>query len=579
MQERYERIDQFLKFWRDICLENSDIYIHKDDIYSKLIRLGVDYEKDYNVDLKDMFDRWIKYYDNNPNIMVFNSPNWQYFCQFKSRDNKASQLENHIKIYIPIDSKHIEKGAIELFNFIAANNISHVSKIGKRIRFDDIVIRVADEFDAKKILDFVKNNEYIQEGLLKPNPFAFSHDGIALACDGRISYNNVISHLINAYIVEKRKSNLNEIGFNDFYNFVIDIYNKEFNFNQDNIFRQLIMQIRYRNDYNENRQNYKEVVELILSSINRNFTLNDYFSFFNECMNNNIKNKSNQIVLSKDEVDRLLLRAVTTIEKAGYNVYKQLQAYVDSNDNSMITRKDGLREELIAKNFRENLIRELNGMSVSRYIQNLTGYNLENNDDDFVENNDDDFNNTNDNKMSLDFINITKSKYGYSAAIRLLKQYLETGKEENVTRSNNLRNIILSSNYRNRLLKKLAQNQINISNYISGIQKFFNDDILFESLKSTYLKYENNERNGKAQIFFALKRILNDNNYDAVTNSEFARENIKMLTREMIMEILIKNANYNYKNNYSIQEIDYLVINYINYVEHIIEDYKKNNVL
>ena len=45
------------------------------------------------------------------------------------------------------------------------------------------------------------------------------------------------------------------------------------------------------------------------------------------------------------------------------------------------------------------------------------------------------------------------------------------------------------------------------------------------------------------------------------------------------MEILIKNANYNYKNNYSIQEIDYLVINYINYVEHIIEDYKKNNVL
>ena len=578
MQERYERIDQFLKFWRDICLENSDIYIHKDDIYSKLIRLGVDYEKDYNVDLKDMFDRWIKYYDNNPNIMVFNSPNRQYFCQFKSRDNKVFQSTNHIKIYIPLDYEHIEKGAIELFNFIAANNISHVSKIGKRIRFDDIVIRVADENDAKKILDFVKNNEYIQEGLLKPNPFAFSHDGIALACDGRISYNNVISHLINAYIIEKRGRDLNEIGFNDFYSFVIDIYNKEFNFNQDNIFRKLMMQIRYRDDYIENRQNYKEVFELILSSINRNFTLNDYFSFFNECLNNT-KNKSNQIVLSKDEVDKLLLHAATTIAKAGYNAYKQLQAYVDSNDNSMITRNDGLREELIAKNFRENLIRELNGMSVSRYIQNLTGYNLENNDDDFVNNNDDDFKNTSDNSLSIDFINITKKKYGYSAAIEMLREYLETGKEENITRSNNLRNVILSSNYRNRILNKLAQNQIDISNYISGIQRFFNDNILFESLKSTYLKYENNERNGKAQIFFALKRILNDNNYDAVTNSEFARENIKMLTREMIMEILIKNANYNYKNNYSIQEIDYLVINYINYVEHIIEDYKKNNVL
>ena len=41
MQERYERIDQFLKFWRDICIENSDYYINKEDIYSRLVRLGI----------------------------------------------------------------------------------------------------------------------------------------------------------------------------------------------------------------------------------------------------------------------------------------------------------------------------------------------------------------------------------------------------------------------------------------------------------------------------------------------------------------------------------------------------------
>ena len=111
-----------------------------------------------------------------------------------------------------------------LFDFISVNNISHVSKIGKRIRFDDIVIRVADESDARMILDFVKNNRYMQEGLLKPNPFAFSKDGIALACDGNISYNNVISLLINNYIVDKKGKDLNAIGFEDFYNFVIDIY-------------------------------------------------------------------------------------------------------------------------------------------------------------------------------------------------------------------------------------------------------------------------------------------------------------------------------------------------------------------
>ena len=573
MQERYERIDQFLKFWRDICIENSDYYINKEDIYSRLVRLGIDYKKDYKVDLTDTFDKWIEYYSNNPNIIVFNSPNWEYFCQFRSRDSKATRANNHIKIYIPLDSEHIEKGAEMLFDFISVNNISHVSKIGKRIRFDDIVIRVADESDARMILDFVKNNRYMQEGLLKPNPFAFSKDGIALACDGNISYNNVISLLINNYIVDKKGKDLNAIGFEDFYNFVIDIYNKEFTLNQDNIFRHMIMQTAYRNDYIENRNNYMEVCELILSSINTNFNLNDYFNFFNSCLE-----KSSQIVLSREEVNDLLLSAASTIAKAGYNAYNQIQAYVDNNDELMITSRNGLRKELISKNFRQNLIRELNGISVSKYIQKLIGYNL-NNDDDFIQNNDD-FNNINYNSMSIDFIDTTSKKYGYRTANIMLKEYLETGNERKITRNNNLRFNIVNSNYRNKVLDIIKKKQIGIDQYIYSIQRFFNSDILFESLKATYLKYQNEGKNGNAQLFYALSCILNDNNYGAITSSNHAREDIQMLNKEIIMGILINNSNYHYKESYYNQEIDYLIMNYINYVEQrIIENYKKNNAL
>ena len=544
MQERYERIDQFLKFWRDICIENSDYYINKEDIYSRLVRLGIDYKKDYKVDLTDTFDKWIEYYSNNPNIIVFNSPNWEYFCQFRSRDSKATRANNHIKIYIPLDSEHIEKGAEMLFDFISVNNISHVSKIGKRIRFDDIVIRVADESDARMILDFVKNNRYMQEGLLKPNPFAFSKDGIALACDGNISYNNVISLLINNYIVDKKGKDLNAIGFEDFYNFVIDIYNKEFTLNQDNIFRHMIMQTAYRNDYIENRNNYMEVCELILSSINTNFNLNDYFNFFNSCLE-----KSSQIVLSREEVNDLLLSAASTIAKAGYNAYNQIQAYVDNNDELMITSRNGLRKELISKNFRQNLIRELNGISVSKYIQKLIGYNL-NNDDDFIQNNDD-FNNINYNSMSIDFIDTTSKKYGYRTANIMLKEYLETGNERKITRNNNLRFNIVNSNYRNKVLDIIKKKQIGIDQYIYSIQRFFNSDILFESLKATYLKYQNEGKNGNAQLFYALSCILNDNNYGAITSSNHAREDIQMLNKEIIMGILINNSNYHYKESYS----------------------------
>ena len=37
---------------------------------------------------------------------------------------------------------------------------------------DNIVIRVKDEKSARLIKQFIKNNPYIQEGLLPPNPFA-----------------------------------------------------------------------------------------------------------------------------------------------------------------------------------------------------------------------------------------------------------------------------------------------------------------------------------------------------------------------------------------------------------------------
>ena len=182
--------------------------------------------------------------------------------------------------------------------------------------------------------------------------------------------------------------------------------------------------------------------------------------------------------------------------------------------------------------------------------------------------------------MSIDFIDTTSKKYGYRTANIMLKEYLETGNERKITRNNNLRFNIVNSNYRNKVLDIIKKKQIGIDQYIYSIQRFFNSDILFESLKATYLKYQNEGKNGNAQLFYALSCILNDNNYGAITSSNHAREDIQMLNKEIIMGILINNSNYHYKESYSNQEIDYLIMNYINYVEQrIIENYKKNNAL
>ena len=46
------------------------------------------------------------------------------------------------KLYIPLDKEHIFDGANQLFDFLIREKIPHVSKIGKYISMDDIVVRV-----------------------------------------------------------------------------------------------------------------------------------------------------------------------------------------------------------------------------------------------------------------------------------------------------------------------------------------------------------------------------------------------------------------------------------------------------
>ena len=148
-----ERIDNFLKILATLRMEYT---LSSSNIYHELINIDID-DDNYNKSIsgenqsnESTFSRWYNYYKDNPYIDAFVSPNWTYFCQFISRDEKAKNTSEHIKIYIPLDINHIEEGAKKIFDFITDNNISHVSKIGSKIRFDNIVIRVTKEKDAEK---------------------------------------------------------------------------------------------------------------------------------------------------------------------------------------------------------------------------------------------------------------------------------------------------------------------------------------------------------------------------------------------------------------------------------------------
>ena len=199
ISNRYKRMDDFIQRWKQIALENPNVSFDdvaiQNAIYSDLVRIGVsDSERKHDLSHEGVFQRWVDDFASVSNIDVFVADDWQYFCQFINRKSEVVGPEREaIKVYIPLDRMHVENGAKMIFSFLAKNNIAHASKVGKNIRFDDIVVRLSSEEDARQLLNFVDSVPYLKEGMLEPNPFAFNNQSIALVCDRKLSYNSTIS--------------------------------------------------------------------------------------------------------------------------------------------------------------------------------------------------------------------------------------------------------------------------------------------------------------------------------------------------------------------------------------------------
>lgn len=368
------KVDNIVKYWAEVARSNPDFEFgtkeSQDYIYHDLIFRGVN-EADRKDDLREQsskifpnqknnetvnspyahpnstFNNLINLYYNKP-TSVFVSPNWQYFCQFISKDRRAREAENHIKVYIPLDAYHVEYGAKLIFDFLEQSNISHISKLGKHIRFDDIVVRLINPEDAEKLINFISNTKYIQEGLIEPNPFAFQKDGIALAVDGNLSYNNTVSKLIDLYIDTMRKENaLDTVSRDNFYLFVYSKYKGQFvDYNDSSL------QTLFKWKDSEEAQNYYEIVSLVLKASTQGFTYDDFIDHYKGCSNVVLGNQ-NQM----EDVNELLLEAVIELTKRfGHPVgLYTAEKYYDSGEDKYMTKNNNLRSRLASNQFRSRL--------------------------------------------------------------------------------------------------------------------------------------------------------------------------------------------------------------------------------
>ena len=110
--DRIYQIEEFLKLMASAKKEGK--LINKDVVYANLIYLGVDIKQDK---IADHFDKWMDEFDNVDNILVFVDPGWRYFCQFINPKKETLVNNKAIKLYIPLDREHIDKGSKELFNY------------------------------------------------------------------------------------------------------------------------------------------------------------------------------------------------------------------------------------------------------------------------------------------------------------------------------------------------------------------------------------------------------------------------------------------------------------------------------
>ena len=200
-----KRASQFIELIRDHVSVYSELVNQpnfNDVIYGELIRQGVSPE-DQTKDVSYLFSEFHDYFLTKRNINAFFDSRNKYFFRLENNYEQVINAGEQIKMYIPLDEEHLEEGVKEIFTFLGENNISHVSKVAKKIRFDDIVVRLSNSEDAKRLNAFVNSNPYIMEGLIKPNPFAFTRNNIAYASDGSESYNSVFANYVELYFKKK----------------------------------------------------------------------------------------------------------------------------------------------------------------------------------------------------------------------------------------------------------------------------------------------------------------------------------------------------------------------------------------
>lgn len=395
VNERYKKINDFLNYILNIAISNPNFEMTDGAIYGELTRIGVtNYDRYYDVNTN--FQYWMDKFATKENINVFCSDRWNYFCQFTNLSDE--KCRTNYKLYVPLKSSGILKGTEILFNYLAENDIKHVSKVGSKIRNDDVVIRVYNVEDATKVASFINSNEYIKANLIEPSPFMLSDGNIGYATDADISYSDQVSNYIYGYFCKlDNEQRLNDISAEGLLEYITESYDRVFVKGEKEAVSEYEL-INKMDGFDMNKKiskmaNASEVTKLIIYSLDGTNDLTRVKTVYDELMDEDHMQKVEKHIKSnylkeydatkEDETtdfaininkSEILMQAVLeTLNKYGYEQAKgALELYAMEGKSNGITSNNGARQNLIAyvtsAEARQIINETCNGISFSLYM-------------------------------------------------------------------------------------------------------------------------------------------------------------------------------------------------------------------
>lgn len=448
MNSNYELIQYFLDEIKEFTISNPDKNITKEFIYSLLMQFNI---QNYQMPLqstKGHWNNWENRYISNSNINVFRSDKMKHFLFF----TKGKLSGNEIKLYVPLDFQHLENGANQLFDFISSKDISHQSKISDVIRNDDIVIRVNNLKDAQDIINFISSNSYLQEGLMKVNPFLPTCNGVGLAMDNNYSYNSTICMVISEFVNYLKQQN--KIQF-------LTVQN---------------LNTYIRNNINNIKDlDLKDIYSLLAKTTSKNYKLQDFVNHANNKLVDEYNSKRERITDNKFYFEKAII--ITNKVHPG-NEKTAILEYLKGNPN-YFTNQQSAREGLIKYVHPRDLI------SLMRNELSKNNIKIPNSDSELVNNylnlllNRKNLNNDNVidkfNVIKTAYIN-TFNKYGFRQARAALTNLLINGESKFFTNDfkdrDKIKLILVDDNIKKIILENIDINNLNINNINEIVDRF-----------------------------------------------------------------------------------------------------------